>query len=137
MLPISRASRAILRFHAHDQVELFFALDHLGGRLPADGRLDDGFHVGHVDSVAGDLCAVDVDQQAGLAQFADHGHFGEAGHFASDFLISTAFFSQPLQVGAEDLHGQGALQAGQRLIHGVFRRLGVIENDAGKRLEFF
>ena len=49
---------AELRLHAHDEVEELFALDHLRGRLPADGRLDHGFHVRHIDAVARDLVAV-------------------------------------------------------------------------------
>jgi hypothetical protein len=37
-----------------------------------------------------------------------------------------------VEVGPEDLHRERALEPGLRLVHGVFRRLGVIEADAGK-----
>ena len=71
---------AELRLHADDEVEQLLALNDLGGRLAADGGLNDRFDVGDVDAVARDLVAIDVDQQAGLAEFADDGEFGEAGN---------------------------------------------------------
>ena len=64
---------AELRLHAHHQVEQLLALDDLGHRLPADGGRDHGFHVGDVDSVARNLVAVHIDQQARLAQLAHDG----------------------------------------------------------------
>ena len=69
---------AELRLHAHDEVEQFFALNHLRGGLSAHGRLHHRFHVGNIDAVAGDFVAIHVDQQAGLAQLAHHGEFREA-----------------------------------------------------------
>ena len=87
LLPGGRAHQQIanllrvlaeFRLHAHHEIEQFFALDHLRGRLPAHGRLHHAFHVRHVDAVARDLVAVHVDQQAGLAEFAHHGQFGES-----------------------------------------------------------
>ena len=75
---MSRALRTKLRLHADDHVEKFFALDDLRGGLTADGGLNDGFDVGDVDAIASDFGAVGVDDQAGLAQFANHGEFLEA-----------------------------------------------------------
>ena len=37
------------------QIEEFLALHHLGGRLPADGGLDEAVDVGDIDTVPGDL----------------------------------------------------------------------------------
>ncbi len=64
---------AEFRLHAHHQVEQLLALNHLRGRLPADGRLHHGFDVRDVDAVARDFVAVRVDQQARLAELAHHG----------------------------------------------------------------
>ena len=82
--PISRASERILGIHAHDEVKEFFALNHLGGGLAADGGLHDGFDVGDVDAIAGDFCAIGVNDQAGLAEFADDREFREAGRLFED-----------------------------------------------------
>ena len=52
-----------------------------------------------------------------------------------DLLDGFALLLQRIQIGAEDLDGQSALQAGFRLIHRVLRRLGVVEIDSGECLE--
>ncbi len=70
---------AELRLHADDEVEEFFALDDLGGGLAADGGLHNGSDVVDIDAIARDFGAVGVDDQAGLAEFAHDGEFGEAG----------------------------------------------------------
>jgi len=44
------------------------------------------FHVGHVDAVAGDLFAIHVNDQAGLAQLAHHRQFRKTGYFFEGFL---------------------------------------------------
>ena len=72
--------------HAHDQVELALALNHLRGRLAADGRFDEGIDVAHVQSVARQFGAVGRDGQAGLSEFAHHGDFGDAGNLCEDVL---------------------------------------------------
>ena len=51
---------AVLLLEAHDEIELLLALHHLGGDVPADGGLDQGVDVGDVETVAGDLGAVDA-----------------------------------------------------------------------------
>ncbi len=82
LLSIRRADQQIadlvraaaeLRLHAHHQIEQLLALDDLGHRLSADRRRDHGFHIGNVDSVARNLVAVHIDQQARLAKLAHHG----------------------------------------------------------------
>ena len=65
--------RTELWFHSNHHVEKFFALNDLGGGLPADSGLDDGFDVGDVDGVACDFLAVGIDDETGLAEFADDG----------------------------------------------------------------
>ena len=127
---------AELRLHAHHQVEEFFSLNDLRGGLSAHGRLHHGLHVGHIDAVAGDFVAVDIDQQAGLAEFAHHRQLGETrAPCASAFLIWMALSCSTFRSVAIDLHGQRALQAGERLIHRIFGRLRVVEDDAGKGLQ--
>ncbi len=54
------------------------------------------------------------------------------GTLASVFLIWTALSSSSVQIAAINLDGERALQAGQRFVHGVFRGLGVVEDDSGK-----
>ena len=49
--------------------------------------------------------------------------------------MALPFLLQGIQIGAENLDGQGAFQAGFRLVHRVLGRLGVVEVDAGKGLE--
>ena len=81
------------------------------------------------------LRAVDLDGQAGLSEFLHQGHVADAAHPLQDLLDGLALLLQRIQIGAEDLDGQRALQAGFRLVHRIFRRLGVVENDSGKGLE--
>ena len=125
---------AELRLHAHDEIEQLFALNHLRGGLAAHRRLHDGFHVGDVDAVARDLVAIDIDQQAGLAEFAHDGQFRESGHLRETALDLERLALQDIQVGSVDLYGERALQSGQRFVHRVFGRLRVVEDDSGKAL---
>ena len=69
---------AELRLHTDDEVEELFALNDLSGGLPADGGGDNGFDIGNVDAVARDLVAIDIDQQARLAELAHNGEVGKA-----------------------------------------------------------
>ena len=52
--------------------------------LPADGGLDNCFDVGNVHSIARDLVAIDLDDQAGLAEFPHHGELGKSGHLLAE-----------------------------------------------------
>ncbi len=122
---------AEFRFHANDQVKQLFTLDHLRGGLAAHARLHDGLHIGDVDPVAGDLFAIDIDQQAGLAQFTDHGQFGEARDALQRVFNFDGGILQNVQIRAIDLHRQRAFESGERLIHGVLGRLREVEDDAG------
>ena len=135
MLPDFLRVVAELLFQAHHQVELLFALHHLRRGRPADGRLDQAVDVGDVQAVAGDLGAVDVHGQARLAEFLDQRDVFDPAHAFQDVLDRLAFGFQRLQVRPEDLDRQRAFQAGFGFIHGVFGRLRVVEDDAGKRLE--
>ena len=101
----------------------------------ADGGRDHGFDVGDVDSVARDLVAIHIDQQAGLAQFAHHRQFGEAGNFGQHILDLHGFVLQHVQIGAVDFDRQGTLESGKRFVHRIFRGLGVVKDDAGKGAE--
>ena len=60
----------------HD-VEELFALDHPGKSTAADGDLDDGFDVGHVDPVSGALVTVDLDLEVGLADDVEQPGVGD------------------------------------------------------------
>ena len=59
----------------------------------------------------------------------------DAAHLLEDLLDRLALVLQRVQVGPEDLDRQRALQPGLRLVDRVLRRLGVVEDDAGKRLQ--
>ncbi len=130
-------ARAELRLHAHDQVEELLALNHLRGRLPADGRLHHRFDVGDVNSVARDLRAVRIDDQAGLSKFANHGKLGEARSFVEHVADFHRFLFEHAEVGAEDFYRERALETCERFVYGVFRRLRIVENHPGIRLELF
>ena len=144
LLSIRRADQQIadlvgaaaeLRLHADDQIEQLFALNDLRGGLSADGGRDHGFHVGDVDSVAGDLVAIHIDQQAGLAKFADYREFGKTGDFGQHVLDLDRLVLQDIQVLAIDFDGQRTLEAGQSLVDRVFRGLSVVKDDSGKGVE--
>ena len=135
-IPDLMGAAAKLRLHADHQIEQLFSLDDLGDRLPADRGRDHGFHVGDVDSVARNLVAIHIDQQAGLAKFAHHRQFGEARNFGQHVLDLDGFVLQHVQVGAIDFDRQRTLQPGQRFVHGIFRGLRVVEDDSGKGAEF-
>ena len=81
---------AELGLHADHQVKQFFSLNHLGDGLSADCGFNHRFYVRNIDSVAGNLVAIDINQEAGLAQFAHHRQIGKTGHLVRVFLICTA-----------------------------------------------
>ena len=124
-------ARTVLRLHADDEVEEFFALDDLRGGLAADCGLDDRFDIVDIDAVARDFRAVGIDGQAGLAEFADDGELLEAGRVIEDVAISTALFSSTLRSGPKTFTASADLEAGERFVHGVFGGLREIEDDAG------
>jgi hypothetical protein len=130
-------ARTVLGFHAHHQVEQLLALNHLRGGLPAHRSLDHALDIGDIDAVTRDLVAIHVDLHAGLPQFAHHGEFGEARHLLQHAFDLDRFIFEYLQIRAKDFYGQRALQAGERLIHGVFGGLGEVENHSGIRIDFF
>ena len=81
-------SWALLRncgLHANHEVEELFPLNHLGDGLSADCGFNHCFNIGDIDAVAGNLVAIDVNQQAGLAQFAHHRQIGESGHLGQRY----------------------------------------------------
>ena len=65
----------------------------------------------------------------------NQGDIADSAHPLEDLLDGFSLLLQRLQVGTEDFDGQRAFQAGLRLVHRIFRRLGVIEGDAGECLE--
>ena len=91
--------------------------------------------VGDVHAVTGDHGAVDFDVEAGLAEFLHQRHVLDAAHLLQDLFDGLALLFQHVQIGAENLDGQRALQTGFGFVHRVLRRLGVVENDSGKLLE--
>ena len=90
----------------------------------------------HIQSVARQFRPVRSDNQAGLPQLPHHRDLGNAGNFRQDFPGLLRLVLQRRQVGTEYFDGQRALQPGFGFIHGVLGGLGVIENDAGKHLQF-
>src|ERR1035438_5390295 len=74
------------RFHTHDQIEQLLALDDLGCRLAAYGSLKNSLDVSHIDAVTSYFVAIDIDQQAGLAEFANNRQFGKSGHLRKPAL---------------------------------------------------
>jgi hypothetical protein len=77
---------AVLLIEADDEIELLFLLHHFGGDIAADGGLDQRVDVVDVEAVARDLGAVDLDVEAGLAEFLHQGHVADAAHMLQDFL---------------------------------------------------
>ena len=134
ILPISSGLSRYWLLEAHDEIELLFLLHHLGGDVAADGGLNQAVDVGDIQAVAGDLGAVDLDGQAGLSELLHQRHVADAAHLLQDLLDGLALLLQRVQVGAEHLDGQRALQARFRLVDRIFRRLGVVESDSGECL---
>ena len=82
---------AELRLHAHHQVEKLLALDDLRDGLTAYRGFDHGFHVGDVDSVTGNLVAVDVDRAGWAVPVREPpSDSANPGTLARMFLIWTA-----------------------------------------------
>ena len=84
-----------------------FSLNHLCSGLAADRGLHDGLDVGNVDAVARDFCAIGLDKEARLTEFAHDREFGEAGRFVEDVLDFHGFFLEHVESRAEDFHRQG------------------------------
>src|SRR4029077_7200601 len=91
--------------------------------------------VGDIQAVTGNARAVDLDGKAGLSEFLHQGYFAYAPYPLQDLLDGFALLLQRIQIGAENLDGQSALQAGFRFVHRILRRLGVVEIDSGEGLE--
>ena len=74
---------------AHHHVVALLADQHLTHSVAADGGLDGVLYVGHVDSKAGRLAAVDRQVEIRLAEIAqqlDVVHAGDARHDGGDFF---------------------------------------------------
>ena len=100
---------AELGLHAHHQVEHFFALDDLGHGLSPDRGRNHGLDIGDVDSIARNLVAVDIDQQARLSKFTDHGQVGKPGSVGQRVLDLDGFVLENGQILSVDLDRQRAL----------------------------
>src|SRR6516165_10549751 len=100
-----------LGIHAHDEIEQLFSLNHLGGGLSADRGLHDGLHIGDVDAVAGNSCTIGLDEQTGLAQFANDREFGVARRFFQHTFDLDGLFLENVEVGAENFHGERRFEA--------------------------
>ena len=124
----------VLFLEAHDEIELLFLLHHFCRNISPDGGLDQGVDVVDIETVAGNLGAIDLDVEAGLSEFLHQRHIADSAHILKDLLDRFAFRLQRIEVRPEHLDRQRTLETGLRLVHRVFRRLCVIEYDAGKRL---
>ena len=58
----------------------------------------------------------------------------DAAHVLQHCLIALPFCSSVLRSEPKTLTASALFRAGLRLVHRVFRRLRVVEDDAGKRL---
>src|SRR6185312_7266778 len=101
---------AILALEPDDEVELFLLLDDLSRRVAADRGLDQSIEVVDVDAVARGLVAIDLDGQARLAELLDQRHVVNAPDMLQDALDRLALGLERVQVGAEYLHGERALE---------------------------
>jgi len=111
-------------------------LNDLRDRLTAHCGRDYGFHIGNIDSVPGDLVAIDIDQQARLPELAHDGEFGEPGHVGECVLDLDGFVLKYAQIVTIYFDGQRAFEPSQCFIHGIFGGLGIVENNAGEGCEF-
>ena len=121
--------------HAHHKIELALALNDFADGPAAHGGLHHGVDVADVQAVARQFGTVRGDGQAGLSQLAHHGDFGDAGDLVEDVLDLGGSIFEGLEVLAEDLDGERALETGFGLVHGVFGGLSVVEDDAGEGCE--
>ena len=125
---------AVLLLQAHDEVELLFPCTTWVATSPPMAVCDQPVDVGDIQAVARDLGAIDRDGEARLAELLHQRDVADAAHLLQHLLDRLALLLERLQVGAEHLDGQRALQAGLRLVHRIFGRLGVVEGDAGECL---
>ena len=129
---MASASFAVGFLHAHQQVELALALNHLGSGLTAHCSLDHRVHVVYVQAIFGDFGAVRCHDEAWLAKLTHDGDIGDPGNFGNNALNLACVVFEGRQVASEDLDRQQTLQAGFGFIHRIFGGLGVVKDDAGK-----
>src|SRR5579863_1759754 len=125
-----------LRLHAHHKIEQLLTLNHLSDRLSAYRGGNHGLHIRDVDPVPRDLVAIDVDQKAGLAKFAHYGKLGKPRHVRKRVLDLYGFVLQNVQIVTIYFNRQRTLEARQRFVYGIFRGLGIVENNSRKGAEF-
>ena len=94
----------------HDVVTLF-PLDHLGESSAADGDLNDLFHVGDVDAVAGTGPAIDLDFQVGLTDDVKDPDVDDTGNAAENIDHPLAGLFERGEVVADELDGVCSLDA--------------------------
>src|SRR5579863_2091475 len=132
---LARAT-AELRLHADNKIEQLLSLNNLRHRLTTDSRGNHSFHVRNVDPISCNLVPIDVDQEARLTKFAHNGEIGEPGHLRKRVLDLYGFILKYVQIIAINFDCQRTLEPSQRLVHGIFRRLGIVENDSWEGGEF-
>src|SRR5262249_32152056 len=114
----------------HDDGEAPFSLEELRDRPPLGRRFDGVLHVLDVDAVAGGRLSVDDDLELRLTYETIVVEVGHASHAVEHARDLASLRLQHEDVGAEDLDGELAFHAGQRLVHVVFDRLGEVRRDA-------
>ena len=92
--------------HSDVKVEQPFSLDHLSDGLATNCGFDDCFYICHSDSVAGNLAAIDINQETGLAQFAYYRKIGKAGHVVESVFYLHRLVLKDIQVVAIDFDRQ-------------------------------
>ena len=125
---------AELGLHADNEVEEFFALNHLRGGLTTDGGLHYGFDVGDVDAIAGDFVAIPSMSRLGWPSSRTTVSSVKPGRSVENVLDFDGFFLRTFRSGPIYFDGERALEAGQGFVHGVFGGLREVEDDAGIRL---
>ncbi len=126
---------AELRFEPDHQVESPLTLDDLRRGSSSYCCDDEAVDVVDVETIAGNFGAVHGHGQAGLAELADDGDLGDSAHLLDDCFDRVSLLFEHLEVGAEDLHGQCALQTGLGLVHGVLGWLCEVEDDTRESLQ--
>ena len=135
MLAMSSTVLAIMRLIANSQVVALFADEDLADGLAADRGFDRVLNVADVDAEAVGGSTIDVEIDVGLAADLEGAKVGDARNLAHHALDLVGFFFESLQVAAEQLDRELALDAADGFFHVVGNRLREIPVDAGELCE--
>ena len=89
---------AVLTVEPHNKVKLLLFLLHLSRYVPANGCLDQGVDVSDIQSVPGDLGAVDLDGETGLPELLHQRYIANPAHPLQNLFDGFAFLLQRIQI---------------------------------------